>query len=250
MGFSLLVGLLTYLINLTRVTSIGSNKFIFLPEPCSTRMETLIQTEIIEIMDTWDLIVKEHCNEDGVWKGANTLTREESLGKKKIQDGIENQRWKLYGTDKSGMLVLDTVDNFNDSMKPFFEDEEETSIQQVHESESLLNNHSQAWVDILGMGKDAGPNQMSRIRKAVVVNKTSVPSANGLRKDHKSDFDPVRGPPCRPLVNGKLGPNAPAANIQTRLLKSVRHGVAQIHDTEVLSSEELQHHIKNFNDGR
>ena len=60
-----------------------------------------------------------------------------------------------------------------------------------------------------------------------------------LRKDHKVYVDLIRGPPLRPLCDGKKGPNAPLANLQCRLIKAVREGVCDQVDTEILSIEEL-----------
>ena len=99
-------------------------------------------------------------------------------------------------------------------MRPHYENEEEVSIEQVHTAEARLNTHSQMWCDTLMMGKEAGAGQSTRIKKAVVVNKSSVPGLGGFRKDHKATTDPVQGPPLRPWCNGKKGPNAPCANIQ------------------------------------
>ena len=44
----------------------------------------------------------------------------------------------------------------------------------------------------------------------------------GLRKDHKKGYDPVKGPPCRPLVDAKRGPNANLGNLVNRIIKHVR----------------------------
>ena len=72
-----------------------------------------------------------------------------------------------------------------------------------------MNHHAKAFATVLNMGANAGPGMADRIRKAVHVDKGTVPGMKGLQKDHKTNFDPVKGPPLRPLCNGKLGPMHP-----------------------------------------
>ena len=90
-----------------RVTQLICNKLTYMPDAAPDREEVLIRAERIALIDTWDLYVKENCH-NGSHRGANNLTRQEELGRKEIQNGIEEKNWKLYGTDKSGKLELDT----------------------------------------------------------------------------------------------------------------------------------------------
>ena len=100
----------------------------------------------------------------------------------------------------------------------------------------------------MNFGANAWEGQSERARNALVVKHSSVPNLDGFRKDHKRCDDPIRGPPLRPLCNAKVGPNANCANMQCRFLKVVRHGVNEKIDTEVLSTEEVCHHILKLNE--
>ena len=51
----------------------------------------------------------------------------------------------------------------------------------------------------------------------------------------------------RPLVNGKLGPNAPLANLLARVLRAARSGMSLDKPTAILSTEELLHYLSQFN---
>ena len=98
------------------------------------------------------------------------------------------------------------------------------------------------------MGALAGEGQTERISKAMHVESGSLPVMKGLRKDHKSNFDPLTGPPLQPLCNGKMGPNAPTANILAMYLRCLRRGLSlKGYNTEVVSTEELLHHIEKAN---
>ena len=118
-------------------------------------------------------------------------------------------------------------------MEPHYIHEIPVTIEQVHDSEKSLDNHSKAWAEILQIGADAGPGQSDRVKRALTVNKSSVAPLRGLRKDHKLNWDRVKGPPLRPLCNARLGPNAYLGNLQARFLRTVRIGLSKLINTEV-----------------
>ena len=68
----------------------------------------------------WYLHVRENVTENGVHRGSNNLTREQAEGKREIQRGIKDKGGMLYGTDKSGKLVLDQQVNFLKAMEPHY----------------------------------------------------------------------------------------------------------------------------------
>ena len=78
-----------------------SNKQISTLGATSTRKEILIGAEKLAILDTWDLFVRDNCNDLGTIEGSKTLTKQEELGRREIQTGIVERNWCLYSTDKS-----------------------------------------------------------------------------------------------------------------------------------------------------
>ena len=71
----------------------------------------------------------------------------------------------------------------------------------------------------------------------------------GLRRDHKSDLenDPNLGPKLRPLCPENVSPNANLGNLMARLVKVLANEVQDRIETEVLSIEELKHHLEKVN---
>ena len=203
--------------------------------------------ERILLLDAWDLYTRDHTDNEGRVIGSQTLTRAEALGRKEIADGVKNRNWMLYGTDKSGKLVLDTRENFLKCMEPHSINDQQVEYEACLKSEPLLNNHAKSWAKLLNMGMNAGQGQTQRIREALTVKHSNVAQLKGLRKDHKRAVNPTEGPPLRPLADGKLGPNAPAANMMSRILRPVRHALHKIIPTEILSTEEALHLIEKFN---
>ena len=148
-----------------RSTDFMCNKFINLPKPATPREEILIGAEELVLLDVWDLFMAEQLDDRGNLKGASNLSRSQALGRKEISEGIKSKDWLLYGTDKSGHLVLDTLRNFTDCMSEHFKDEIQSEVHHVRQSESILNNHSRSWVKILNLGSDAGDGQTDRISR-------------------------------------------------------------------------------------
>ena len=232
----------------TRATSLLCNKTITMPAPAPEHQEMKIQGEQIDLIEAWDFHMLEHKDENGRYVGANNLSKEEALGRREIQQGIKEKNWKLYMTDKSGKLCLDTEENFLKSMEEHYVGEQEVTMRVVKESEGQLNNHSKAWASILNLGGAAGEGQSVRIKQALMVHDSPVPVMLGLRKDHKRCDDPIGGPPLRPLMNGKIGPNAPLANLIARVLRPIRSDIQDnLINTEVLSTEEVLYFIHKFN---
>ena len=75
------------------------------------------------------------------------------------------------------------------------------------------------------IGEAAGSGQPRQCRRALVGNYTTIPSLQGLRKDHKGDIggDPVKGPKLRPLVAANKAPNAALGNLVAKIAKAVRN---------------------------
>ena len=70
------------------------------------------------------------------------MTKSEELGRKEIRNGIKEKDWKLYSTDKSDKLVLDTKENYLKAMEPHHAGHSKVKIEDVNNSESNLSNHS------------------------------------------------------------------------------------------------------------
>ena len=230
-----------------RVTQFKSNKVIFMPSPLDARDEVKIESQRFDTLDTLGNFLRTKCDDKGVPRGSENLTRQEMLGRQEILKGVRDRGWMLYATDKSGKLVLDTKENFLKSMEPHFKSDIPATMSDVKSSEVLLNAHTKSWCKMLRVGSNAGSSQSQRIQEALKVVDCGVPPLRGLRKDHKKNFDPVSGPPCRPYMNAGLGPNANLGNIQARFLRPVKKKLVSMLGTEVCSTEEVKRIFSDYN---
>ena len=80
----------------------------------------MIQKQRVEVIESVDKYMKEHCDEAGRPRGSHNLTFSEFQGKREIIKGINENGWILYYTDKSGKLCLDTRDNYVRAMAAYY----------------------------------------------------------------------------------------------------------------------------------
>ena len=79
--------------------------------------------------------------------GGSNLTKSELKGLKEIKHGVRNLGWCLYQTDKSGRMVLDTMENFISCMHDHIVNDSDATLEDVRVSELHLNNTSRLWVN-------------------------------------------------------------------------------------------------------
>ena len=173
-----------------RVTQLQFNKLIHMPEAGSWSEEVTIMRQQLETLEVIDDYIMTECDSSGKPFESLNLTKMEALGRKEILEGVKSKKYLLYGTDKSEKLVLDTPANFMNAMAPHIRDHFKVSLEEVENSEKVLNNHSKMWCKITNIGKNAGHNQHNRIVGAMQSHSSGVPQYKGLRKDHKAP-DPV-----------------------------------------------------------
>ena len=108
-------------------------------------------------------------------------------------------------TDKSGRWACDTVESYKEACMNELNDD--TRIPEIdHEEhdrgERELNCHVVALLRMLGLEDGAGT-EGERLRRVVQANGTGLAPFYGLRKDHKSVTDEMKGPRVRPLCGAR-----------------------------------------------
>ena len=170
-----------------------------MPGPVEIRNEIRIQDQRDIHMTAINQYVSTHCDNKGMIKQSENLTERECKGKSQILEGITNQGWMLYSTDKSGKMYLDTVSKYKDCISEHVRKDHIVTSSAVREGELLMNNHTRQWVRFARIGENH--NHIWRVNRALISNYLSIPPLMGLRKDHKGDIDdnPEKGLKLRPL---------------------------------------------------
>ena len=171
----------------------------------------------------------------------------EEEGRKEIEQGIKSRGWKVYGTDKSSKMVLDTEDNYLMAQLKHAEKDRVSSLEDTLAAEDTLYTYTRALCKILNIGRDAGEGQATRISEGFKVSFSGVPAATGTRKDHKKDWDASEEPATRPIVNAKLGPNSGLGSMISHTIRPLRIEAIKKQGTEVISTEKLLRSIEDLN---
>ena len=86
-------------------------------------------------LDCFRDFVKDKCDNQLQPLNFMNLSKLEEKGRKEIIKGIKEKDWYLYSTDKSGKLVLDTIENYAASMQEHFIDTEQVTYEIIWEAE-------------------------------------------------------------------------------------------------------------------
>ena len=123
------------------------------------------------------------------------------------------------------------------------------SAKEVRDAENMINDHFRSWMRIFNIGSESGSRQQRRCGRAIINNYSSIPSIQGLRKDHKGnlDNDPIKGPKLRPLCAANKAPNAALANVVAKMLKAVGDNISEFVGAEVISTEQLKREFEIVN---
>ena len=102
---------------------------------------------------------------------------------------------------------------------------------------------------MFNIGESAGSSQGWKFVRNLVGNYVTIPSLQGLRKDHKGDMDgdPVKGPKLRPLAAANRAPNAALGNLVAQVTKAIGNNICEKFGGEIISTEELKRNIDEAN---
>ena len=93
------------------------------------------------------------------------------------------------------------------------------SEEEYNEAVKKMNGHGICWTKITNMGSETG--QEKRIRANFHNEEPPIAGHRTLRKDHKTNFDPVKGPPGRPLCSADNSYNYSMSHFVSSILKEM-----------------------------
>ena len=158
-----------------RVTDFFSNKRVSQPPRLGEEDEIRVESKKGKVLE----LAREYREEVRL---VNNLTEKEELGRQEIAEGVKNKDWRLYSTDKSGKLVLDTNEKYLRTQEKHVGVDREVGIEEVRVSEELLYQNSKDLVKIFEVGREAGENQQDRISESMKVERWGGPSYDRVKE--------------------------------------------------------------------
>ena len=196
-----------------KATDMPTNKKINLPRVTQTVHELRIQVLKSEMMKT----TEQYCNErKDKW---TNLTTEEKEGLRSIMQRRKDGEIVTNVTDKSGRFSVDSVENYISLNETHVAKDKIIQQEEYDELIKEMNGHSTCWCKFLNAGKETGHEKriMSNFKNEV----PPLPGHRTLRKDHKTGFDPIRGPPGRPLCSADTSYNQSMSHMISMILREM-----------------------------
>ena len=174
-----------------RVTDMKGCRRVYVPGPCEkeSKLQCLINSleDIVEKAAKEEKLKHQSCPPTGVSR--NVLNEKQMRGKEKILKREKAGECVLCRTDKSGKLCLVSKDLYIKKMLPHIKDDEIVDRARVLEGEKKLNAASTQMSKVLRIGEDH--QHQDRVKAAVNVSHSKIPTLGQLLKDHKPEVAPV-----------------------------------------------------------
>ena len=216
--------------------------------PKKSDFDTEMNMSVIKqkMMEATKHYEKKFCNNAGYPE--SNLTKEERDGIKEIKEKVKNKELFVKGTDKSGRLCADTIENYSEAIGKHTVGDETISIKQAEYLEGKLNDNLKILNRIFNVGGETSrKNNQERVHLASVSTNSSIPILDGVRKDHKplKPGAEVAGPPVRPICYANESPNFRISHFLSKIINDFCDAVDDHH--EARSSEEMRASWQRYN---
>ena len=114
-----------------------------MPEYASTETEARISfcaAKMGEMIEEWDKEKK---------TGKENLSEQQKEGLEKLTDRRKKKEIVCFPTDKSGVMTVDSPENYVLSMQAHIQDTARATQDDYETAEKLINSHMQCWCNIL-----------------------------------------------------------------------------------------------------
>ena len=201
-----------------KATDLKNNKRVVIPKLDEDSVEinrNYLKKELKEVFLKYQ---KEHCDKYGNII-ENNLDDNQLKAIKGLKNKIQKDNLVCYTTDKTGNLVLDTIDNYSNKLAKHISEDEVITEKKVKTIENTLNKHADYWVEIMKAGELSG--QQKRIKGNLKTKDNQIPVLSGTSKDHKKSEDENIGPDVRPIMGAMVGPNVGLSNFGSIIVRAV-----------------------------
>ena len=182
------------------------NKRVYMPPYVDETTEARISHARKEI----EIIIDQHVKSDNN-KGWNNLTKQQSIGLKRLRTRVKKKEIINYTTDKSGRMSTDSPANYIECMQVHLENTEKVSEKLYYDVENKINCHLNGWCNIIHANE--------QVRRSLQMTNNDIPPQYGLRKDHKVYDDELKGPPLRPVCGAVIASNYRLSYFLSKILR-------------------------------
>ena len=172
---------------LARSTDLPFNISTYMPKSLEATEEVKLQClkrELMKITEMYNRNTK---------SALSNLSQAQKEGLKSLKQRQDDNEIVVFQTDKSGKIVVDSLENYIEAAKPHIGNDEIITLSEYNEKK--INAHSVFWLRMLQVGKESGDE--ARYKKSMLQQNSQYASLYMYRKDHKVYEDTIKGPPVR-----------------------------------------------------
>ena len=136
----------------------------------------------------------------------------------KASNRIKARELLVCPTDKTGKLMITTLNAYLCMGEPHTSKDKEISIREVQETQQILNGHQSCLNKAFNIGKTWG--HQDRVRESTISQSNSIPPMYLMVKDHKK-VEEDKYPKTRPVVSNCRGMGSPLSNTMSDLVESL-----------------------------
>ena len=228
-----------------KATDLKNNKRVIIQRGLDDESEIKRNYLKGELKDVFVNYMKEHCDKHGNML-ENNLDVKQMETIKKLKKKMQDENLVCYKTDKTGNLVLDTINNYSNKMSKHIKEDEAITEKKVKSIENNLNKHANYWVEMTKAGELSG--QQKRIKGNLKTKDNQIPLLSGTSKDHKVAENATIGPDVRPIMGAMVGPNIGLSNFGSIIVKAIANEFDVGHVSK--STEETIAKIEEYNSNR
>ena len=213
------------------------------PKPATIKKERVLNNLKDRLMETVGEYQKKHCDKNGKIKRQN-ITRTEEKAMQEVKESIKKKEIVIFTTDKSSRFSVDTPENYEEAIMNHTRNDIQIEKEKIRNIENKMNQHMRIFNKMFRVGSNH--EHESRVEMATHSTNTPAPPLYGVRKDHKTSENAIKGPPVRPVCGANQAPNSRLGNFLSRIINDFAD--AEEITTECKSSEEMRASFEKFND--
>ena len=226
-----------------RATEIPTVARLCPPRPSTIEKEKVLGKVKDRLLETVSVYQSQYCDKNGKIKDQN-ITKTEERAMKEVKESMKKKDIVVFTTDKSGRFSVDTPENYEEAVMSHTRNDTEIEEERVRKLENRMNQHMKIFNKMFQVGSEN--EHEKRVEMATHSTNTPAPPLYGLRKDHKTAEDDVKGPPVRPVCGASQAPNSRLGHFLSTIVNDFADA-ANI-GTECRSSEEMRAAFEKFND--
>ena len=127
------------------------NSRVVLPRAAKPNLEAEIRVRKDTFAETFERYKQQHCTGEGNQR--SNLSHQQRLGLQSLRKRIKDKQVVICKSDKTGKLIPVSPEVYQQMGNVHIGDDREISNWETHVIQKTVNNHTSAWLKLMGAGE-------------------------------------------------------------------------------------------------